>query len=191
MGRACGPDPSSRPQYPVSLESQIGCAELLSSRSDLLFATLTTHRAGRIQGAAVEACFGACAAGVLGTLTQALRVCDPIWAVELFFALIFPAAFQLLDFALHSALGTARFGSGLIASSTFTAVSAMFNLFVMRRGALLIGREGKPFSHDLVLLPRLAHLFVVSVPRIVVQFVVGVIQHATGRVAAVSGARIE
>ena len=101
--------------------------------------------------------------------------------VELFFALIFPATFQLLDFALHSALGTARFGSGLIASATFTALSAMFNLFVMRRGALLVGREGKPFSHDLLVLPRLAFSFVIAIPRNVVQFIASFVRRALGR----------
>jgi len=145
------------------------------------FATITTHRTGRIEGVAVEACYGACAAGFFGALTQAMRSCNPAWMVELFFAFILPATFQLLNFALHSALGTARFGSGLVASASFTAISALFNLFVMRRGALLIGREGKPFSHDLLVLPRLALSFVISIPRNVIQFVAGLVRRALGR----------
>ena len=134
-----------------------------------------------VPGVAVEAIYGAAAAGFFGALTQALRRCDPAWLVDLFFAIIFPATFQLLNFAIHSALGTARFGSGLIASATFTAISAMFNLFVMRRGALLIGREGKSFGHDLVVLPRLALSFVIAIPRNVIQFVAGIIRRALGR----------
>ena len=45
-----------------------------------------------------------------------------------------------------------------------TGLSALFNLFAMRRGALLMGGESNPFSKDLCDLPRLALQFLLTIP---------------------------
>jgi hypothetical protein len=66
------------------------------------------------------------------------------------------------DLFFHAALETQVFRTGMIASAVFTAVSAAFNLYIMRRGALLAGEAGNTFMQDLIALPRLALLFVVS-----------------------------
>jgi hypothetical protein len=128
-----------------------------------LAASIKSHHAGRSSAALAEALFGAMSAGFFGTLTQALRFADPQWAAELLLAGVFPLMFQVGDICLHAALGTQVFRTGMIASAVFTALSAAFNLYIMRRGTLLVGAEGRPFAKDLCMLPRLALLFVVSV----------------------------
>ena len=127
-----------------------------------LAASIKSHHAGRWSAVLAEALFGAVCAGFFGTLTQALRFADPQWAAELLLAGIFPILFQVADFCLHAALGTQVFRIGMIASAVFTALSAAFNLYIMRRGTLLVGEEGNRFTQDLSALPRLAFLFVVS-----------------------------
>lgn len=136
-----------------------------------LAASIKSHHAGRLSGVLAEALFGALCAGFFGTLTQALRFADPEWVTELLLAGIYPIMFQLCDFLFHAALGTQVFRAGMIASAVFTAISAAFNLYVMRRGALLVGKDGNTFKKDLSVLPRLALSFVVSgvvkIPRFV------------------------
>jgi hypothetical protein len=127
-----------------------------------LAASIKSHHAGRWSAVLEEALFGAVCAGFFGTLTQALRFADPQWVAALLLAGILPLLFQVGDFCFHAALGTQVFRSGMIASAVFTALSAAFNLYIMRRGTLLVGKEGNRFTQDLSALPRLAFLFVVS-----------------------------
>jgi hypothetical protein len=109
-----------------------------------------------------EALFGAVCAGFFGALTQALRFAQPGWLAALLLAGVFPLAFQVGDFTFHAALGTQVFRAGMISSAVFTVFSSAFNLYVMRRGTLLVGEEGNPFSQDLGAFTRLALMFVVS-----------------------------
>jgi hypothetical protein len=142
-----------------------GKAALLSAMfrgGIFLAASIKSHHAGRSSGVLAEALFGAVSAGFFGTLTQSLRFAEPEWVAELLLAGIFPLAFQIGDFFFHAALGTQVFRIGMIASAVFTVFSSLFNLYIMRRGTLLVGEEGKPFKEDLGSLPRLALLFVVS-----------------------------
>ena len=59
-------------------------------------------------------------------------------------------------------MGTQVFHAGMIASAVFTAFAAAFNLYIMRRGAFLVGEEGRPFMQDMSAMPRLVLLFVVA-----------------------------
>lgn len=127
-----------------------------------LIASIKSHHAGRSSGVLAEALFGAVSAGFFGTLTQTLRFARPKWLADLLLAGILPLSFQVGDFYFHAALGTQVFRIGMIASAGFTVFSSAFNLYIMRRGTMLIGEEGKAFSQDLSALPRLALFFVIA-----------------------------
>lgn len=127
-----------------------------------LAASLKSHQAGRSHAVLAEALFGAGFMGFFGTVTQVLRLAEPQWLVALLLAGVFPLLFQVGDICFHSALGTQAFRSGMIASAVFTALSALFNLYIMRRGTLLVGEEGSPFAQDLITLPKLALMFALS-----------------------------
>lgn len=161
-----------------------GKAALLSAifRGGLfLVASIKSHHAGRSSGAVAEALLGAVSAGFFGTLTQALRFADPPWAAGLLLAGVFPLLFQISDFWFHAWLGTQVFRSGMIASAVCTALSAAFNLYIMRRGTLLVGEEGKPFTQDLSAMPRLMLLFVAAGAARVWRFGVEVVSRGTTR----------
>jgi hypothetical protein len=150
-----------------------------------LAASIKSGHAGRSSGALAEALFGAMSAGFFGTLTQALRFADPQWAAGLLLAGIYPLLFQLCDLFFHAALGTQVFRTGMIASAVLTALSAAFNLYIMRRGTLLVGNDGNSFAHDLSALPRLALLFVASGAVILWRFIVdGVLRIPRNTVAS-------
>lgn len=153
-----------------------GKAALLSAMfrgSIFLIASIKSHHAGHSSGALAEALFGAISAGFFGTLTQTLRFARPKWLVELLLAGIYPVLFQVGDFYFHAAVEAQVFRAGMIASATFTALSAAFNLYSMRRGTLLVGKEGKAFSQDLSALPRLALSFVIAAVMTGWRFVTG------------------
>jgi len=142
-------------------------------RGTLFFiASLKAHTLGRTEAVLVEAIYAAGAAGLFGAVAQALRYAQPAWIAELFVAIVIPVLFQTLEVFAHLVMGTGSFHAGLIASAAFTGLSATFNLFVMRRGVLLVGAEGKPLAQDLLDLPRLTLLFIASIPVSLYRFFV-------------------
>jgi hypothetical protein len=54
----------------------------------------------------------------------------------------------------------------MTASVAFTALSTLFNLYAMRRGALLVGTGRQSLWEDLRRLPRIVWDFITLVPRI-------------------------
>jgi len=127
-----------------------------------LIASAPSYSAADLRATATEAAFGAVFAGFFGTVTQQLRFAQPRWQAQLVIVGVFPLAFQTGEILSHTAAGTEAFHAGMIASAVATALSAAFNLFIMRRGALLVGPEGRPFLYDLGSLPKLIVMFVLS-----------------------------
>jgi hypothetical protein len=66
---------------------------------------------------------------------------------------------------VHWWRGTAVLGVSIGVSVVFTAISTMFNLFAMRDGALIVGRDRRSLGSDLMAMPRLIVLFVASAAR--------------------------
>jgi hypothetical protein len=66
---------------------------------------------------------------------------------------------------MHWLRHTPELKASIIASVTFTAISSAFNLYAMRRGVLVVGRERKSLRHDLAHLPRLLVGFLYSILR--------------------------
>jgi hypothetical protein len=149
-----------------------------------LVASIKSHHAGRSSGVLAEALFGALSAGFFGTLTQWLRFAEPQWAAELLLAGILPLLFQIGDLFFHAALGTRVFHTGMIASAVFTALAAAFNLYIMRRGAMLVGEEERPFMQDISAMPRLIFLFVLAGALGPWRFAVEVVNRRTARVSS-------
>lgn len=143
-------------------------AILSASCRGLLFLAATalsrSHHPGRLGAALLETCYAAVAAGIFGSLIQRLRSLRPPWVAGVLVCPVIPLIFQSLELGVHALLGTAVFRAGLIASAGMTCVSALFNLYVMRRGALIVGKEGCSFRSDLLALPRLAVQFLLAAP---------------------------
>lgn len=141
---------------------------ILSSlvRSAIFFATTI--------GAGLEAATGAmlaefgfrfATAGFYGALTQAFRRVEPPIFGTLGAVLLLPVLTHLGEFAVHSLRGTPNLTAALATSIAFTAVSTAFNLFAMRRGALIVGADQRPLTEDMRAMPRLLFLFVVALSR--------------------------
>ncbi|HLJ89729.1 MAG TPA: hypothetical protein VKZ53_23160 [Candidatus Angelobacter sp.] len=118
-----------------------------------------------LAGTLVEAAFNAFGAGVYGTFLQGIRKATPAWLAVLVGTCLLPAAFQILEFLFHLAIGTYVLRRGIAASIAMSILSAMFNMYAMRRGILLVGAEGKPFRQDLAKWPVILRDFFLLIPR--------------------------
>jgi len=69
---------------------------------------------------------------------------------------------QALDWLAHRAAGAPATWRATIAVSFYATLSAIFHLYVMRRGAFLTGRDGRSLRNDLRRVPRLIAGFVLA-----------------------------
>jgi hypothetical protein len=100
--------------------------------------------------------------GALASVTQLYRDAHPAWAAALVTTTVLPLIAHAAELATHAIAGTPRLGVSLFASVAMSAVATTFNLFAMRRGALLVGEGARPFADDLKQLPGLIAAFVVA-----------------------------
>jgi hypothetical protein len=136
-----------------------------------IFLAATINRGWRAALTAVltECFFCAVSAGFYGALIQNLRDAEPQWLAIIFFTLIVPAVFQVLEAYLHWIRGTPHLRIAEGASIVVSAASSFFNWYAMKRGTLLVGGEGGTFGSDLKRLPKLLLSFIVLLPQRLVQ----------------------
>jgi hypothetical protein len=126
----------------------------------------------------VELGFRFFTSGVSGSLVQSFRRATPIWLATLIVTVTLPLFSHTVEYITHYAQEN-YFNTVFAASENnarqkafaisvmFSVLSAMFNLFVMRHGVLLVGAGGetKPFLSDLKRIPLLIVEFVVFLPN--------------------------
>lgn len=141
---------------------------ILSSgfRAALFFATnLAAGLPAAVAALQTELLFRGITSGFYGALTEAFREAEPPWAAAVTVMILLPFANHSVEFLVHWARGTRKLVPSIIASVAFTALSTLFNFFVMRRGALIVGAGRGTLSNDLRRLPRLLLDFVCWLPK--------------------------
>jgi len=101
-------------------------------------------------------------AGFYGALTQAFRRAEPERAATIAVMVLLPLVGHSVELAMHWARGTPRLAESILASVALTALSTAFNLFAMRRGALIIGDGSRSLLQDLAMMPSLFAAFIFS-----------------------------
>jgi hypothetical protein len=131
-----------------------------------LLTNLSAGWAAAASASLTELVFRFATSGFYGALTQALRSVQPP-RIGLLAALIaLPAIAHTLELALHWARGTPELAFSIVASMCLTALSTSFNLFVMRRGVLIVGEEDRhSLVGDLKRMPAMLAMFVQSIIR--------------------------
>ena len=143
-------------------------AALLSAvlRATLFFGTnLSAGLPAATSAMTTEFLFRFAGSGFFGALTQAFRRVQPERAAMLTVIVLLSAISHSLELLVHWVRGTPELLVSILASITFTAVSTAFNLFAMRRGALVVGVGQPSLLADLRLMPKLVVLFVASSAR--------------------------
>jgi signal transduction histidine kinase len=112
-----------------------------------------------------ETAFRVTTTGVFAAAIQAFRDAEPEWAALGIILAAIPLISLALDGLLHTLLRTPNLAAGMLISLLMSAISSLFNWYVMRRGALLMGRESHSFGADLRALPRLILGFLLTPVR--------------------------
>jgi hypothetical protein len=135
-------------------------------RASLFFVTnLTAGLPAAFAAMRTELVFRAITSGFYGALTENFREVEPPWAAATTVMILLPIANHSLELLVHWLRGTRNLASSIIASLILTAFSTLFNLFVMRRGALIVGHGRSSLAADLVRMPQLIGSFVLLLPR--------------------------
>lgn len=111
---------------------------------------------------ATELVFRACTSGFYGAMTEAFVPVRPAWAAAVATMILLPVLSHTLELAVHVARGTPELTRSIAASVAFTVLSTAFNLFAMRRGALVVGPGRGSLIDDLRRTPRLIGAFVLT-----------------------------
>ncbi|MGO8757983.1 MAG: hypothetical protein ACLQG3_07650 [Terracidiphilus sp.] len=147
-----------------------------------LAALARTGRHGRLSIVLVEVAYVALTAGIYAGMQQRALGLRSRLLGNAIVALGVPALAQVLDWLAHRTVGAAVPARATIAVSVFTAVSALFHLYVMRRGAFLTGC-GRSLFEDLRRMPRLVASFVFAPVALVVSLAVRAESAAESEVA--------
>lgn len=136
--------------------------------------------AAAITAALVELGFRFFTSGISGSLVQSFRRATPAWIATLIVTISLPVFSHSVEYLTHYIQET-YFTNVLPASENnarqyafaisvvFSAFSAMFNLFVMRKGVLLVGAgtETKSLWADFRKIPRLVLEFITYLPYLI------------------------
>lgn len=103
--------------------------------------------------------------GVNGAIIQAFRKVEPAWHAVLTIPLVLATFSHLIEFVVQTVydswIGTHGKGKAILVSIIISIISAVFNLFAMRRGALLVKDESRQsFWRDLIRMPWLIFEFI-------------------------------
>jgi hypothetical protein len=113
-------------------------------------------------GASLEAALGAMFAefvfrtatsGFYGSVIQSFRCVRPAWRATLVTVGLLPLISHSLEFLVHYTRGTEKLTLSIAASISFTTLSVAFNLFAMRRGALVVDNRSDSLAQDLRRMP--------------------------------------
>lgn len=108
----------------------------------------------------IEFFFRLIVSGASGSLVQSFHKATPVWLATLCVMIMLPAFSHLIEFTLHTLNGDVNKGKAIIISITFSIISAIFNLFAMRRNALLVKDENAgSLGQDLVRMPKIVGEF--------------------------------
>lgn len=137
------------------------CALLSASARSLVYlaAMARTHARGSLAVVLVEMAYVTLTAGLYAGLQQKALGFRSRLLGNLTVAVAVPGLSQILDWLTHRAVGAAAPARATVAACIFTAVSALFHLYVMRRGVFLTG-QGRSLLDDLRRIPRLIAGFV-------------------------------
>lgn len=114
-----------------------------------------------------EFLYRALTAGFYGAISQQFRRVTPQWRGTIGAMVLVPAFAHLIEFCIHSLRGTPNLKKSILASVTFSLISVLFNLHIMRNGAMIVGREGRSFTSDMRAMPGLILSFLLAGPRAV------------------------
>jgi hypothetical protein len=122
----------------------------------ILLVNLSSGTASAADAMFAEICYRALTSGFFSSITQTFRYVQPFWAASLTTMVLIPIISDTIEFGIQTICGTQQLSATFAASVIFTAMSTMIELFAMRHGILIIGKNGNSLLQDLKNVPRLS-----------------------------------
>jgi hypothetical protein len=116
-----------------------------------------------------ELVFRGITSGFYGALTEAFREAEPPWSAALAVMFLLPIANHSIELLVHWLRGTQNLLSSILASVILTAFSTLFNFYLMRRGAMIVGLGRGSLGTDLSRMPKLTLDFITWLPRYLIR----------------------
>jgi len=108
--------------------------------------------------------YRAVTSGFYGAMTQTLGEAEPEWQATLAAMVVLPVSSHILEFLVHWLRRTPHLKTSIISSMCFTVFSTLFNVYAMRRGRLVVGREAGSLAADMRAMPRMIYEFLTVIP---------------------------
>jgi hypothetical protein len=140
---------------------------LLSAINRSAIFSIATMKRGRAEmsiAVLVEIIFVCATSGIYAAFTQAMRFAEPEWLAATVVALVIPSALYGVDYAAHFYTGMHRVRPAVTFATGLSVLSTLFNLFMMRRGAMVVGEGSQPLWRDLIRIPVLLVQFLIAGP---------------------------
>lgn len=132
----------------------------------------------------VELFFRFITTGMSGAVVQSFRKAKPFWLANLIVSIMLPAFSHAVEFVTHYAQERYFFDvfgasdnsvarqRAFAISVLFSVLSALFNLFAMKHGVLLVGagEETRSLKDDIKMLPRMVGEFTAYLPVQIAKF---------------------
>jgi hypothetical protein len=137
---------------------------------------IATMKRGRVEisvAVIVEIIFTCATAGVYAAFTQAMRFAQPGWLAACIVALAIPSALYGFDYFAHLWTGMHHVRPAVTFATGLSVLSTLFNLFIMRRGAMVVGKDSEPLRRDLIRIPVLLVQFLIAGPLWVFSVIFG------------------
>jgi hypothetical protein len=136
-------------------------------RSGVFFATnLVDGWPSAVRALLVDIAFRVPLSGVYATISQALGPAQPRWAALAIVTGLVPAASHAIEVLVHWLMATPQLRTSVLVSMAFSVLSALFNVFSVRRGAFIVGAAARPFWEDVRGLPGLLVDFLLAPARV-------------------------
>jgi hypothetical protein len=147
----------------------------------------------------VELTFRFLTTGISGAVVQSFRKAQPVWLANVIVSIMLPAFSHTVEFVTHYAQERYLFDifaspqnsvsrqRAFAISVLFSVISALFNLFAMKHGVLLVGAgdETKSFVDDIKRMPRMVGEFTAFLPVLISKYLeTGKLIQAFGTFAA-------
>jgi len=140
------------------------CALLSATARSLVYlaAMARSEPHGRLAIVLVEIAYVTLTAGVYAGMQQRALSLQSRALGNFIVVIGVPGLAQCMDWLVHRAVGAAAPAKATLAVCIFAAISALFHLHVMRRGAFLTGDCGCTLGEDFRRMPRLVAGFVLK-----------------------------
>jgi hypothetical protein len=134
------------------------CALLSATARSLVYLAAMARGGnhGRLAIVIVEMAYVTVTAGLYAGLQQKALAIRPKIFGSFIIAVGVPGLAQWIDWLVHRAVSAAVPPKATLAVSAFALVSALFHLYMMRRGAFLTGDAGRSLRDDFRRMPLLA-----------------------------------